>query len=268
MLWWFLPSKRRWPLLVFQLSNGHSPANLSNSSTRQKFAIFVEFEYSPKWSFWKIGWTRYIRRHSPTCFGRTRYIRRHSPNYFARTRQTRERQVWQLLHEFSEFGEFSECRLDRFIHIKYVICALNDLSCLRRHSPTCFGRTRYIHRHSPTYFARTRYIRRHSPTYFARTRQTRPHSAKGFFEINVTRLDTFARVIRHSGKFGASGHCLLSILKKMIAFPEKVGAFVMKTKYVSCLDGARFFLFYLVTLPAVPRMLKFFVQYRSSWKVQ
>jgi hypothetical protein len=27
------------------------------------------------------------------------------------------------LHEFSEFGEFSEYRLDRFIHIKYVICA-------------------------------------------------------------------------------------------------------------------------------------------------
>ncbi len=56
---------------------------------------------------------------------------------------------------------------------------------------------------------RTRYIRRHSPTYFARTRQTRPHSPKGFFEKNVTRLDTFARVIRHSGEFGASGHCLI-----------------------------------------------------------
>jgi hypothetical protein len=25
---------------------------------------------------------------------------------------------------------------------------------------------------------------------------------------NVTRLDTFARVIRHFGEFGASGHCL------------------------------------------------------------
>ncbi len=109
-----------------KLSNGHSPANLLNSSTRQKFTIFGEFEYSPKWSFWKIGWTRYIRRHSSTCFGRTRYIRQHSPNHFARTRQTRKRQVWQLLDEFSEFGEFgefSECRLDRFIHIKYVICA-------------------------------------------------------------------------------------------------------------------------------------------------
>jgi hypothetical protein len=25
--------------------------------------------------------------------------------------------------EFSESGKFSECRLDRFIHIKYVVCA-------------------------------------------------------------------------------------------------------------------------------------------------
>ena len=39
------------------------------------------------------------------------------------------------LREFSESGEFGECRLDRFIHIKYVICAKNNLSyhaCLRR----------------------------------------------------------------------------------------------------------------------------------------
>ena len=87
---------------------------------------FVEFEYSPKWPFWKIGRTRYIRRHWPPYFARTRYIRPTFANHFARTRQTRERQVWQFLHEFSkfsEFGEFSECRLDRFMHIKYVICA-------------------------------------------------------------------------------------------------------------------------------------------------
>jgi hypothetical protein len=77
----------------FILSNGHSTANLSNSSTRQKFAIFGKFEYSPKWPF-------------------------------SETRQTR--QVLQVLHKFGEsgkFGEFSECRLDHFIHIKYVICA-------------------------------------------------------------------------------------------------------------------------------------------------
>ncbi len=90
-------------LFVETLSNGHSPANLSNSSTRQKFAIFGEFEYSPKWSFWKIGRTRYIRRHLPTCFGRTRYICRHSPTYFARTPSS----VSSLssLANFASFGE-------------------------------------------------------------------------------------------------------------------------------------------------------------------
>jgi hypothetical protein len=84
---------------------------------------FVEFEYSPKWSFWKIGRTRYIRRHWPPYFARTRYICPAFANHFPRTRYIRERQIWQLLHEFSEFGEFSECRLDRFIHIKNVIWA-------------------------------------------------------------------------------------------------------------------------------------------------
>jgi hypothetical protein len=109
--------------LGFFLSNGHSPANLSNSSTRRKLASFVEFEYSPKWSFWKIGRTQYIRRHWPPYFARTQYIRPTFANHFPRTRYIRERQIWRLLHEFSEFGEFGKCRLDRFIHIKYVICA-------------------------------------------------------------------------------------------------------------------------------------------------
>ena len=45
-------------ILEKKLSNGHSTANLLNSSTRRKFAIFGEFKYSPKWSFWKIGRTR------------------------------------------------------------------------------------------------------------------------------------------------------------------------------------------------------------------
>ncbi len=58
---------------------------------------------------------------------------------------------------------------------------------------------------------RTRQTRRHSPSRVARTRQTRGHSPKAIFEKNVTRLDTFARVIRHSREFGASGHCLVLI---------------------------------------------------------
>ena len=42
----------------------------------------------------------------------------------------------------------------------------------------------------------------------ASTRQTRRHSPKAIFEKNVTRLDIFARVIRHFCEFGASGLCL------------------------------------------------------------
>jgi hypothetical protein len=56
--------------------------------------------------------------------------------------------------------------------------------------------------------ASTRQTRRHSPNHVARTRQTRRLSPKVIFEKNVTRLDTFARVIHHFREFGASGHCL------------------------------------------------------------
>ncbi len=128
---------------------------------------FVEFEYSPKWPFWKIGRTRYIRPTIANHFPRTLYIRPTFANHFARTRQTRERQVWQLLHEFSEFsefGKFSECRLDRFIHkniffvykTTYLACAdigrptLPGLDTFARHSPTIFPGLDTFVRHSPT----------------------------------------------------------------------------------------------------------------------
>jgi hypothetical protein len=51
-----------------------------------------------------------------------------------------------------------------------------------------------------------------SPTFanhLPSTRQTRRHSPNAIFEKNVTRLATFAQVIRHSREFGASGHCLV-----------------------------------------------------------
>jgi hypothetical protein len=119
----------------------------------------------------------------------TRQTRRHSPSRVARTRQTRERRVWRVLREFSESGEsgeFVECRLDRFIHIKYVICAKNDLSyhaCLRR------------------------------------------AVLRAIFEKNVTRLATFARVIRHSREFGASGHCLIKIQEFLFIIRKKISPF-------------------------------------------
>ncbi len=63
-------------LLKFLLSNGHSPANFANLSTRLKFTIFGEFKYLPKWPFSEMCRTRQTRRHLPTCFARTRQTRR------------------------------------------------------------------------------------------------------------------------------------------------------------------------------------------------
>ncbi len=89
----------------------------------------------------------------------------------------------------------------------YKICNL----CLKRPiiscalAPSRIAGTCQTRRHSPSRVARTRQTRRHSPSRVARTRQTCPHSPKAIFEKNVTRLDTFARVIRHSREFGASG---------------------------------------------------------------
>ncbi len=119
--------------LVLFLGNGHSRANLANSSTRRKFAILGKFEYSPKWPFLEMCRTRQTCRRSPTWFARTRQTCRHSPTWFAWTCQTHDCQVLQVLSEFGEFGKFSECMLDRFIQIKYVICAQNNLPY---HAPT------------------------------------------------------------------------------------------------------------------------------------
>ena len=83
---------------------------------------------------------------------------------------------------------------------------------MRQHSSRGLASTRQTCQHLPTWFARTRQTRRHSPNWFARTRQTRRHSPKAIFEKNVTRLDTFARVMSESHEFEVSGHCLLLTL--------------------------------------------------------
>ena len=91
-------------LVTFELSNGHSPANLSNSCTRRKFANFVEFEYLPKWPFSEIFQTR------QTQIRQTVTLRS--------TRQTRIRQNYGKFGEFGEFGEFMENKVDHLEHTK------------------------------------------------------------------------------------------------------------------------------------------------------
>ncbi len=124
-------------LIVFSVSNGNSTANLSSASfanvastrasTRGRvfgaFRVDVVTRQTRRHSPSRVTRTRQTRRHSPSRVSRTRQTQRHSPSRVARNCQTRERRVWRVLCEFSESGEFGECRLDRFTHIKYVICA-------------------------------------------------------------------------------------------------------------------------------------------------
>ncbi len=127
----------------FYLSNGNSTANLSSanfvnvSSTRAStrgcvfgtFRVDVVTRQTRRHSPSRVTRTRQTRRYLPSRVSRTPQTRRHLPSRVARTCQTRKRRVWQVLCKFSEScesgksGEFVECRLDRFMHIKYVINA-------------------------------------------------------------------------------------------------------------------------------------------------
>ncbi len=139
------------------------------------------------------------RRHSPAWFARTRQTCQHSPTQFAH--QTCESQVLQVLIEFGDSGEFGG-RIQRVQARSFYtnkICYL----CLKQPTLSCANICRGLA--STWQVGKTR---RHSPTCFSRTRQTRRHSPKAIFKKNVTCLDTFARVMSESHKFGASGHCL------------------------------------------------------------
>ncbi len=66
--------------------------------------------------------------------------------------------------------------------------------------------------HSPDIrqpFLRTRYIRQTFANPFPRTRYIRSRSHSPTFAKMWLAFDTFARVIRHFGEFGASGHYLI-----------------------------------------------------------
>ncbi len=101
---------KQWPLAGEFVEFEYSP----------KIRQFGEFEYSPKWPFPPF-WPDSI--HSPAI----RQLLSPDSIHLTDIRQPLSLDSIHSrkanLHEFSEFGEFSECRLDRFIHIKYVICA-------------------------------------------------------------------------------------------------------------------------------------------------
>ena len=122
---------------------------------------------------------------------RIQVLAKNSPNFCDSLRR-----IWRVLSQFGEFGElgeFGEGRLDCFIH-KNIFFFVYKTTQIKNslNSPN-----------SPPYLARTRHIRHsiHSPT-FAKMRLA---------------FDTFARVVRHFGEFGASGHCLVNIQVKYLA---------------------------------------------------
>jgi hypothetical protein len=107
--------------VVVILSNGHSPANLSNSSTRRKFASLANSSTRQNGHFCHFGRTRYIRptfanpfpRTRYICptfanpFCRTRYIRPTFANHFPRTRYIRERQIYTNLANFANLASLA-----------------------------------------------------------------------------------------------------------------------------------------------------------------
>ncbi len=94
---------------MLYISNGHSTANFLSAN----FANVASTRASTRGRIFGAFRVDVV----------TRQTRQHLPSRVARNCQTRERQVWQVLCEFSGSGEFGKCRLDRFMHIKYVICA-------------------------------------------------------------------------------------------------------------------------------------------------
>jgi hypothetical protein len=105
------------------LSNGHSPANLSNSSTRQKFASLSNSSTRQNGHFRDFGRTRYICPPFANYFPRTRYIRPTFANHFPRTRYIRHSihsptlaKLWlafdtfaRVIRHFGEFGASGHC---------------------------------------------------------------------------------------------------------------------------------------------------------------
>ncbi len=75
----------------------------------------------------------------------------------------------------------------------------------------------------------------HSPDIrqpFPRTRYIHSHWTFAIFEKNVSRLDTFARVICHFGEFGASGHCLSYFQTSIKGLPVRWYSVNLKTSTV------------------------------------
>jgi hypothetical protein len=125
-------------------------------------------------------------------------------------RKKRKTKQWPLDSEFVEFEYSPEIRhfcrireLAKMVFLENRSDSLNSSTFANLFCSDPLNSSTFVN-----LFSRTRQTRRHSPTYFPGLARLADICQKAFFEKNVTHLDTFARVIRHSRKFGASGHCL------------------------------------------------------------
>jgi hypothetical protein len=110
-----------------------------------------------------------------------------------------------------------------FVHkTTYLSCAnihqeawqvLARLADIRQ--PGFLGLARLANIRQPTFPGLDTFVNIRQPTFpgLARLADIRQ---RAFFEKNVTRLDTLARVICHFGEFGASGHCLFKFKRRKL----------------------------------------------------
>ena len=101
-----------------------------------------------------------------------------------------------------------------------------------------------MRRHWPPYFARTRYIRPTFANPFPRTRYIRHSIHSPTFAKLWLAFDTFARVIRHFGEFGASGHCLIFTQK----FNQSITHVCLLTSYTDDCSTINSFVYYKLNL--------------------
>jgi hypothetical protein len=83
--------------------------SLAYSSTRRKFAILGQFEYSLKWPFSEMCRTRQTCRHSPSRLPSTRQTRRHLPKAIFEKNVNLLAKFARVMSESCKFGVSSRC---------------------------------------------------------------------------------------------------------------------------------------------------------------
>jgi hypothetical protein len=120
------------------VSNGHSQANLANLSTRREFVILANLSTRQKGLFQKcaglarlafirqpgfLGLTRLTDIHQPGSLGLARLADILQPSLLGLARLAKAKFCKYNVNLASLASLANLCRLESFIHIKFVICA-------------------------------------------------------------------------------------------------------------------------------------------------